>query len=101
VKGKGDYRNAPVHSVAALTKMSTENPMFYDPSHINGPKGADIIVKDTINAMKMVLPDGSPLYDGVLIEVGTSSTDTEQHISVDEYLRMIDELSKFRTLVEP
>lgn len=41
------------------------------------------------------------LYDGILIEVGNSKSDTHQHISVDELKYLTQELSKFRDLVSP
>ena len=46
----------------------------------------------------MKLDNGNWLYDGALIEVGTSTTDTEQHITINELSNIIDELSKFREI---
>ena len=56
----------------------------------------DHIVEGTIEAMKMKDEDENFLYDGILIEVGDSVTDTYQHITVQELKDMVTELSKFR-----
>ena len=48
--------------------------------------------------MKMKIENGDWLYDGILIEVGTSTTDTEQHITISELSNLIDEISKFREI---
>lgn len=100
-ESKGDYRNYPIHITAKRLKQATGNTMFFDPSHSLGPKLRSQIVAATIEAMKIQLPDGRYLYDGVLIEVGTSQTDTEQHITVQELQDLCDALSKFRDLVSP
>jgi hypothetical protein len=100
-ESKGDYRNYPIHITAKRLKKTTGNKMFFDPSHSLGPKLRSQIVTATIDAMKIQLPDGRYLYDGVLIEVGTSQTDTEQHITVQELQDLCDALSKFRDLVSP
>jgi 3-deoxy-D-arabino-heptulosonate 7-phosphate (DAHP) synthase len=39
------------------------------------------------------------LYDGILIEAGTSKTDSEQHISIKELKELVKELSKFRKIL--
>ena len=41
------------------------------------------------------------LYDGILIEVGRSKTDTEQHITVKELKELCCQLAEFRDLTEP
>lgn len=94
----GNYRNFPIHKCAARVKKETGYQMFFDPSHVCGPKMRDNIVEETIEAMKLKLDDGRFVYDGVLIEAGTSTTDTLQHITIDELSDLIDALSKFRTL---
>ncbi len=48
--------------------------------------------------MRMTLPDGSYLYDGILVEVGDSLTDTGQHITIDELQMICDEVATFRDL---
>ena len=95
---KGDYRSLPIHCCAKRVKQSTGYQMMFDPSHSFGPKLLDKIVDGTIEAMKMKLDNGDWLYDGALIEVGTSTTDTEQHITINELSNIIDELSKFRKI---
>ena len=101
VPGKGNFRNAPVHSIAKRVKKDTKVKLFFDPSHSYGPKMRDHIVSAVIDAMKMTIGNDEFLYDGVLIETGTSSTDTEQHITVLELQTLARELSRFRDLVAP
>lgn len=94
---KSDFRNDLVHKAAMRTKTAVAGAkMFFDPSHSCGPKLRDKIVEITIEAMKMKCADGSNLYDGILVEVGTSITDTKQHITIDELKTLVGELSKFR-----
>ncbi|MBL7159020.1 hypothetical protein ISS85_00885 [Candidatus Microgenomates bacterium] len=100
VPGKGDYRNAPVHEIARRAKKATGARLYLDPSHMNGPGRRDMIVEDTIKAMRMENGNG-PLYNGVLIEVGESKTDTGQHITVAELGELVRELAKFRRLRPP
>lgn len=95
---KGNYRSMPIHCCAKRVKQFTGYQMMFDPSHSFGPKLRDKIVDGTIEAMKMKLDNGDWLYDGALIEVGTSTTDTEQHITINELSNIIDELSKFREM---
>ena len=74
--------------------------MYFDPSHSYGPKLRDQIVEGTIEAMAM--RDGQDfLYNGILIETGTSKTDTNQHISLEELEAMTKELGTFRNLRTP
>ena len=75
--------------------------VFFDPSHSFGPLLKNEIVQGTIKAMKMKTNDGKNIYDGVLIEVGTSVTDTEQHITLNELQELCTQLSEFRELVSP
>ena len=95
---KGDFRSLPIHQCAKRAKQATGYNMLFDPSHSYGPKLRDKIVEGTIEAMKMKLDNGNWLYDGALIEVGTSTTDTEQHITINELSNIIDEISKFREI---
>ncbi|MFA6513471.1 MAG: hypothetical protein WCT34_04770 [Patescibacteria group bacterium] len=101
IYNKGDYRNLPVHQAAKRTKIATKAKLFFDPSHIHGPKLRDSIVSATIEAMKMKIDDDNFLYDGILVEVGRSKTDTEQHITVKELKDLCCKLAKFRDLTEP
>lgn len=101
IYNKGDYRNLPVHQAAKRTKKATRAKLFFDPSHIHGPKLRDSIVSATIEAMKMKIDEDNFLYDGILIEVGRSKTDTEQHITVKELKELCCQLAKYRDLTEP
>jgi len=101
VPGKGNFRNAPVHSIAKRVKKDTKVKLFFDPSHSYGPKMRDNIVDAVIAAMKMKISKDEFLYDGVLIETGTSTTDTDQHITVLELQKLTRELARFRDLVSP
>jgi 3-deoxy-D-arabino-heptulosonate 7-phosphate (DAHP) synthase len=98
---KGDFRSLPVHEVAKKIKLSTGAKIFFDPSHSYGPKLRDRIVEGTVEAMGIKSSDNSYLYDGILIEVGTSITDTAQHISVAELDELCWRLAKFRNLQSP
>lgn len=101
VHGKGSFRNYPVHTIALRTKLATGAKLYFDPSHIYGPKLRDEIVAATIAAMRMKAADGTFLYDGILIEVGTSKTDTQQHITLLELEHMAKQLATFRQLQAP
>jgi len=98
---KGEYRNALVHEVVRrIAKKMPEAGRYFDPSHSLGPKLRDKIVESTVEAMKMKV-DNEYLYTGILIEAGTSETDTNQHISVDELKTLVTEVAKFRKLRGP
>lgn len=98
VPDKGNYRNAPVHMIARRVKQTTGNTLFFDPSHSYGPKMRDDIPQAIIDALKMKLNEEEYVYDGVLVETGTSSTDTDQHITVNELKDIIKEIATFREL---
>ncbi len=95
-----EYRNMPIHLIAANTKTATQTKLFYDPSHALGPKLRHKIVTETMTAMQLK-HEHTYLYDGLLIEVGTSKTDTDQHITHAEVHYLVQELSKFRKLISP
>jgi 3-deoxy-D-arabino-heptulosonate 7-phosphate (DAHP) synthase len=95
---KRNYRNYPVHNLAMRVKQHTGCLLFFDPSHSHGPKMREKILPATIKAMKMKIDEKNYLYDGILIEVGNSETDTEQHITIKELKILCKELSKFREL---
>lgn len=101
VAGKGLFRHAPVHDSAEKVKKATGVKMFFDPSHSFGRFLRDQIVEQTIVAMKMKTVDGEFLYDGILVEVGTSKTDTEQHITIEELQEVCDQIATFRNLTSP
>lgn len=98
---KGDYRSLPIHNTARRIKEGTGAPMLFDPSHSLGPKMRMHIVAATLDAMQMKTTSGSYLYDGLLIEVGTSTTDTDQHISLLELQDLVSAIAGFRNLVSP
>jgi 3-deoxy-D-arabino-heptulosonate 7-phosphate (DAHP) synthase len=98
VVGKGKFRHLPVHDSAEKVKKMTKVKMFFDPSHSLGRFLRDQIVDQTILAMHMKTTEGEYLYDGILIEVGTSITDTEQHITVEELQTLCNEIIKFREI---
>lgn len=101
VDGKGNFRSIPLHEAARRAKRRVPgSKLYFDPSHSFGPRLRDNIVSGTINAM--CIPDGNSfLYDGILIESGTSKTDTNQHISLSELEDLTRELSTFRRLRAP
>jgi len=101
VPGKGDFRNALIHNISKRVKKDKHVKLFFDPSHTYGPKLRSQIVDATTNAMRMKMSDDEFLYDGVLIEVGNSKTDTEQHVTISELEGMVKNISKFRDLVAP
>jgi 3-deoxy-D-arabino-heptulosonate 7-phosphate (DAHP) synthase len=57
------------------------------------------ILPATLKAMKIKIDENEFLYDGILIEAGTSKTDSEQHISIKELKELVKELSKFRKIL--
>jgi len=101
VAESGLYRNLPLHYSAMKVKELSGKKMYFDPSHTFGPKMKDKIVEGTLDAMKMMLNPDEYLYDGILIEAGTSDTDTQQHITHGELQKLMTELSKFRDIVPP
>jgi len=101
VPEKGDFRNAPVHEVVRRLAIKAPHAgRYFDPSHSLGPKLRDHIVEETIEAMRLTVRNEF-LYTGILVEAGTSETDTGQHITVDELQVMLEEISRFRKLGGP
>lgn len=101
VPDKGHYRNAPVHTIAKRAKLSSGCKLYFDPSHAFGPKMREHIVYAVVDAMKLKVSNNEYLYDGILIETGTSSTDTEQHITLEELQILVDKVATIRDLVSP
>ena len=94
---KSDFRNEVVHNCARRTKESIDGiQLYFDPSHSFGPKKRNEIVNGTVEAMKMKDKNNNFLYDGILIEVGTSTTDTKQHITIEELKELIGRINEFR-----
>ncbi len=106
VPDKGIYRSPVVHQSAKRVKNSAKRKypnkdirLFFDPSHSLGPKMREQIPAAIVDALK--LRNGEEyLYDGLLVETGTSTTDTEQHITLTELRKVIDEIAKFRIIME-
>lgn len=98
---KGLYRNYPVHESARKLKLLTKVKLFFDPSHIHGQKLKNKIIEETIKAMQIKINNEEYLYDGILIEAGTSKTDTYQHVSLKEIKFLVDKLEEFRELASP
>lgn len=101
IEGKWEHRNQPIHDhVVLLRKKYPGLRVYFDPSHIYGPKMRESIVENTIAAMKMTMPDKESeyLYDGLLVEAWTSTTDTEQHITLDELFDMTSRLADIRPI---
>lgn len=101
ITGKGKFRQAPIHDSAEKIKKITKLKMFFDPSHSLGHLLRDQIVEQAISAMRKKTSDGEYLYNGILIEAGTSKTDTKQHVTIEELKKLCGEISKFRDLVSP
>lgn len=97
----GMYRNMPLHESAKKIKNITGAKIYFDPSHSYGSKLCDKIVDGTLDAMKMMYTEEEYLYDGILIEAGSSRTDSGQHITHLELQRLVNELSKFRNIAAP
>jgi hypothetical protein len=97
----GMYRNMPLHESAKKIKKITGAKIYFDPSHSFGPKLRDKIVDGTLDAMKMMFSPDEYLYDGILIEAGSSRTDSGQHITHIELQRLANELSQFRNIIAP
>ncbi|MCL4363730.1 hypothetical protein M1328_00655 [Patescibacteria group bacterium] len=101
VYNKGDYRNLPVHQAAQRVKKSTRAKLFFVPCKLMPPKLRDAIVSASVEAMKIKIDEENFLYDGILIEVGRSKTDTEQHVTVKELADLCQRLAEFRSLTPP
>jgi len=99
VAESGQFRNLPLHESANKVKKLSGKKMYFDPSHTFGPKMKDRIVEGTLEAMKMKIAEDEYLYDGILIEAGTSDTDTEQHITHGELQTLVNALARFRDIV--
>ncbi len=101
VANKGEYRNLPVHDAAQRIKENVSVKLFFDPSHSFGPLLRDSIVDETVKALGLKTKDDEYLYDGLLIEVGESVTDTGQHITIPELTELCQRISEFRDIQSP
>ena len=97
---KRTHRNQPLHENAVdMKKKCPWLRMYFDPSHTFWPDMRSSIVEETIKAMQMKVPETDIyLYDWILIEAGTSTTDTKQHITLDELFDMTTRLADIRKI---
>jgi len=95
---KGNFRNVVVHNLAKTVKLATGCKLYFDPSHSYGAKLRDEIPQAIVDSLKMQINDENYLYDGILVEVGNSKTDTEQHITVKELEDVLKNVSNTRIL---
>lgn len=102
VPGRGDYRNAIIHHIMKRVKSKIpHSKIFFDPTHTIGPVMRHTIVDEIISSMKLKV--GSDfLYDGILMEAGSSSpVDIGEHITLDELRDLVKTLSEFRKIRSP
>jgi hypothetical protein len=101
VPGRGDYRNALVHEIMKRIKPRVPGArIYFDATHGIGPILRHQIVEETLAATKLRVGN-EYLYDGLLLEAGTSPTDTDEHITIDELKYLVTQLSKHRKLRAP
>jgi len=101
VPREGDSRNAIAHEIMKRVKPKMpRSKMYFDPTHTIGPKLKHTIVPETLAAMKLKIGNDF-LYDGLLMEAGTSPTDTDEHVTIDELKYLVKELNAFRKLRAP
>lgn len=101
VPREGDYRNAIAHQIMKRVKPRAPHAkMYFDPTHSIGPKMRHKIIEETINAMRLTVGEDY-LYDGLLMEAGTSPTDTDEHVTIKELRELVTTLSTFRKLRQP
>lgn len=102
VPGRGEYRNALVHEI--MNRLKTRIPQvkfYFDPTHSIGPAMRHVIVDEIITAMKRKVGEDF-LYDGIIMEAGSSSpVDFGEHITIEELKSLVNTLSTFRTLRAP
>lgn len=100
VPGRGDYRNAITHEIMKRIKkkIPKSNRLYFDPTHSIGPIMRHKIIDEIMRSMKMKIGDEF-LYDGILMEAGSSSpVDLGEHITIEELKQLVIDLSKFRKL---
>ena len=101
VPRKGDSRNAIAHEIMKRIKRKAPfAKIYFDPTHTIGPKLRHTIIPETIEAMNLRV-DNDFLYDGLLMEAGTSPTDTDEHVTIKELQELVTILSSFRKLRSP
>jgi hypothetical protein len=103
VPGRGDYRNAITHEIMKRIKprIPKKARLYFDPTHSIGPVMRHKIYDEIIKSMKMKVGDDF-LYDGILMEAGSSSpVDLGEHVTIEELKDLVNELSGFRKLRTP
>jgi hypothetical protein len=103
VPGRGDYRNAITHEIMKRIKkkIPKSNRLYFDPTHSIGPVMRHKIIDEIMRSMQMKIGDEF-LYDGILMEAGSSSpVDLGEHITIDELKQLVIDLSKFRKFRTP
>ncbi len=103
VPGRGDYRNAITHEIMRRVKqrIPKSTRLYFDPTHSIGPVMRHKIVDEIMKSMEMKVGDQF-LYDGILMEAGSSSpVDLGEHVTMDELNLLVKDLSKFRRLRVP
>jgi len=103
VPGRGDYRNAITHEIMKRIKMKIpkSNRLYFDPTHSIGPVMRHKIIDEIMHSMQIKIGDEF-LYDGILMEAGSSSpVDLGEHVTIDELKQLVIDLSKFRKLRTP
>ena len=103
VPGRGDYRNAITHEIMKRVKQKIpkSNRLYFDPTHSIGPVMRHKIVEEIMKAMELKVDDAF-LYDGILMEAGSSSpVDLGEHITINELKQLVKDLSKFRKIRTP
>jgi hypothetical protein len=103
VPGRGDYRNAITHEIMKRIKkkIPKSNRLYFDPTHSIGPVMRHKIIDEIMRSMKMKIDDEF-LYDGILMEAGSSSpVDLGEHVTIDELKQLVADLSKFRKIRTP
>lgn len=114
VPGRGEYRNALVHHIMARLKHKIPHgKIYFDPTHSIGPVMRHKIVDEIMEAVQIKVGDparnashsdagGEFLYDGLLMEAGSSSpVDIGEHLTIQELKNLVKELSTFRKIREP
>ena len=103
VPGRGDYRNAITHEIMKRIKkkIPKSNRLYFDPTHSIGPVMRHKIIDEIMRSMEMKIDDEF-LYDGILMEAGSSSpVDLGEHVTIEELKQLVTDLSKFRKLRTP
>jgi hypothetical protein len=86
------YRNVPKHNLAFQLKKELGIKLLFDTSHSLGKDMRNNIVKTSIDCLKKKI-NNEYIYDGLLLEVGESYTDTDQHIKKEELQKILSSIS--------